>query len=113
LVHIKETFLAHTIISIAKGKTLPNHHLDLKQLEQNINRYNNENSRGKRQRDFKGTSRRVNQGPIKIPQRNSQRINPHNQPLTPYPFMVQEFQDALACAFNLPKKLKTILVKKN
>ena len=39
LVHVKETFLAHTIISMAKEKTLPSHHIDLKQLEQHIRRY--------------------------------------------------------------------------
>jgi len=38
-VHIKETFLAHSIIAIVKEKTLPPDHSDLKQLEQNIRQY--------------------------------------------------------------------------
>lgn len=36
LVHVKETFLAHAIIGMVKEKTLPAHHLDLKQFEERI-----------------------------------------------------------------------------
>jgi len=38
-VTIKETFLAHTIIEMAKETTLPPDHLDLKKLEQNIRQF--------------------------------------------------------------------------
>ena len=39
LVHVKETFLAHSIICMVREKTMPAHHLDPKQLEQLIRRY--------------------------------------------------------------------------
>ena len=39
LIQVKETFLAHTIINVAKEKTLPPTHLDLKKLEQEIRQY--------------------------------------------------------------------------
>ena len=38
-VYIKETFLAHSIIKMAKEPTLPPDHLDLEKFEQNIRRY--------------------------------------------------------------------------
>jgi len=39
LVHIKETFLTHTIVNMAKEKTLPANHLDHKQFEEFVRRY--------------------------------------------------------------------------
>jgi len=36
---VKDTFLAHVIVSTVKEKTLPANHLDLKQIEQFIRRY--------------------------------------------------------------------------
>ena len=50
LIQVKETFLAHTIINIAKGKTLPHHHLDPKKLEQNIRQYITKRSEEKGQK---------------------------------------------------------------
>jgi Arc/MetJ-type ribon-helix-helix transcriptional regulator len=41
---VKEALLAHAIISIVKGKTMPSHHQDLKKLEQNIKRYINKSA---------------------------------------------------------------------
>jgi len=35
----KEIFLAHSIIKLANGKTLPPNHLDLKELEQSTKKY--------------------------------------------------------------------------
>lgn len=39
LVHVKETFLAHTIISIVKEGTLPASHLDVKQFEERVRQF--------------------------------------------------------------------------
>jgi Arc/MetJ-type ribon-helix-helix transcriptional regulator len=36
---VKDKFLMHAIVNIVKEKTLPAHHLDLKELEQYIRRY--------------------------------------------------------------------------
>lgn len=39
LVGVKETFLAHVIVNAAKGKSMPDNHLDLKQFEHFIRRF--------------------------------------------------------------------------
>ena len=38
-VHVKETFLAHSIVSIVKEETLPAHHLEKEKLEERIRRF--------------------------------------------------------------------------
>jgi hypothetical protein len=36
---VKDTFLMHAIVNIVKEKTLPAHHLDLKEFEEYVRRY--------------------------------------------------------------------------